>query len=262
MPLPISIQLYTVREQMKDGNHAAVLKRIADIGYTAVEGGPGYGLDAKGFRALVESLGMRISSTHGAKPTAENVQQLIDTAKDLGCAYTICSYRPEDFADADTTRRLGERLAPLVERMTAAGVTFCLHNHWWEFIRLGGRLPYEHLLETCPKMQLQIDTYWACNFGAEVPAQMVSQFKSRTPLLHLKDGSFVKGEPMVACGSGKQDFPTVVAAADPKLLTWLIVELDECAGDMLQAVADSYVYLVGMGLASGTKPAQRARNAT
>jgi sugar phosphate isomerase/epimerase len=261
MAHPLSIQLYTVREQMKDDNHAKVLQRIADIGYGAVEGGPGYGLDAKGFRSLVEGMGMRVSSTHGAKPTSDNVQQLIDTAKDLGTPYTICSYRPEDFADADTTRRLGARLAPLIDRMATAGVTFCLHNHWWEFTRTGGRLPYEILLETCPAIQLQIDTYWACNFGAEQPAAMVAQFKNRTPLLHLKDGSFVKGEPMTACGAGKQDFPAVIAAADQKLLKWVIVELDECATDMMQAVADSYAYLVGSGLATGSKPAQGSRAA-
>ncbi|MBA3709440.1 MAG: sugar phosphate isomerase/epimerase [Planctomycetes bacterium] len=259
MPRPISIQLYTVREQMKDGNHAAILKRIADIGYSAVEGGPGYGLNAKEFRSLVEGLGMRISSTHAAKPTAENVQQLIDTAKDLGCPYTICSYGAAEFGSSDAIRKLGDHLAPLIARMAKAGVTFLLHNHWFEFTRVDGVLPYDLLISACPGAAFEIDTYWASNFGAESPAAMVARYRDRTPLLHIKDGNFVRDAPMVAAGSGKQDFPTVVAAADASLLKWLIVELDACATDMMQAVADSHAYLVGSGLGSRLKPAARPR---
>jgi len=57
----------------------------------------------------------------------------------------------------------------------------------------------------------------------------------------------------VAVGSGKIDVPAVIQAADPNVLKWIIVELDECATDMVQAVAESYQYLVSNGLAAGNK---------
>jgi hypothetical protein len=47
------------------------------------------------------------------------------------------------------------------------------------------------------------------------------------------------------------DIAKVVAAADPAVTRYLIVELDSCGTDMLTAVADSYRYLIGEGLASG-----------
>jgi hypothetical protein len=31
--VPISVQLYSLREQMKDGQHAAVLKKLGEIGF-------------------------------------------------------------------------------------------------------------------------------------------------------------------------------------------------------------------------------------
>jgi hypothetical protein len=71
--------------------------------------------------------------------------------------------------------------------------------------------------------------------------------------LHIKDGPLVRDAPMVAVGSGKMDIPSVVAAADPAVLRWLIVELDTCATDMLEAVGKSYGYLVSKGLAKGRK---------
>ena len=42
-------------------------------------------------------------------------------------------------------------------------------------------------------------------------------------------------------GDGKMDFPPIVAAADHAEL--LVVELDQCGTDMVEAVAKSYKYL-------------------
>ena len=43
----------------------------------------------------------------------------------------------------------------------------------------------------------------------------------------------------------------IIQAADPKLLKWLVVELDACATDMMTAVADSCTYLVSQKLGQG-----------
>jgi hypothetical protein len=44
-----------------------------------------------------------------------------------------------------------------------------------------------------------------------------------------------------------------VAGAGEGYTQWLIVELDECATDMLEAVEKSYRYLVEKGLGRGNK---------
>ena len=48
------------------------------------------------------------------------------------------------------------------------------------------------------------------------------------------------------------DFPAIMEAS-MGTAEWLIVELDRCATDMMEAVAQSYDYLVGQGLARGAK---------
>jgi len=105
-----------------------------------------------------------------------------------------------------------------------------------------------------PDLRAQLDTYWCTFGGADAPA-VLKRYGKRIPLLHIKDGPLVPGQPHphTAVGKGKMDFPTVIAAADPDVCKWLIVELDSCATDMVEAVADSYKYLVGSGLASGNK---------
>jgi hypothetical protein len=71
------------------------------------------------------------------------------------------------------------------------------------------------------------------------------------PVLHIKDGPLVQGQPHTAVGAGKMNIPAMVKAADPAVLSWLIVELDECATDMAKAVEESLKYLVKQGLGHG-----------
>ena len=57
----------------------------------------------------------------------------------------------------------------------------------------------------------------------------------------------VRGQPMQALGQGVMDIPALLAASAGQA-EWLIVELDECATDMLTAVQVSYQYLIEHGL--------------
>jgi sugar phosphate isomerase/epimerase len=82
---------------------------------------------------------------------------------------------------------------------------------------------------------------------------VVAAHKARLPILHIKDGMLEKDGPMTAVGSGKLDMPAIIGAADPTVLEWLVVELDRCATDMMEAVRQSYAYLTAQGLATGTK---------
>jgi hypothetical protein len=57
---------------------------------------------------------------------------------------------------------------------------------------------------------------------------------------------------MTALGEGVVDIPGVVAAG-AGLTEWLVVELDHCATDIMEAVGKSYRYLIGRELARGNK---------
>jgi sugar phosphate isomerase/epimerase len=133
------------------------------------------------------------------------------------------------------------------------GVRIGIHNHWWEFkTKIGGSSAYSLLMEQAPYAFSELDTFWAAHGGAD-PVQVVADYKSRLPMLHIKDGPIEAGRPHTAVGQGDMDIPGIISAADPSVLEWLIVELDECATDMLTAVRESYEYLVSTGLGYGSK---------
>jgi len=251
---PISIQLYTVREEAKDGRHPEIFRQIAEAGYKGVEGGAGYGLDRREFRAMVEDLGMVVSSTWGPVPeNDEAVQELMDAAGELGTKNLVGGLWIEDFEDEDAIRRTADRLNYGLPALRRAGLSYSLHNHWMEFEPLGNRLKVDLLADLCPDLLFEIDIYWCTNFGVNNAKEQVRKLRDRVELLHVKDGPQVKGRSHVAVGQGTINVPEALAEADPDRLRWLVVELDECDTDMMAAVRSSYDYLVGNGLASGNR---------
>jgi sugar phosphate isomerase/epimerase len=88
----------------------------------------------------------------------------------------------------------------------------------------------------------ELDVYWACNFNRVDVPLVIQAHKKRIRMLHIKDGPLVQREPHTAVGQGKMNIPAIVKAAG-KETTWLVVELDDCASDMTQAVRDSFLYL-------------------
>jgi sugar phosphate isomerase/epimerase len=85
------------------------------------------------------------------------------------------------------------------------------------------------------------------------PAEVVRGLGARAPLLHLKDGpADSRTSDMTALGTGAMDLAAIVDAGKPHT-EWLIVELDRCATDMMEAVVESYQYLTKAGLARGNK---------
>jgi len=251
MATPLSIQLYTLRDEVQ-GNFAAVLRRVAEIGYKGVEFAGLHGHSPQEIAGIVGDLGLQVSSSHVSLPTVETIRQIADTEKVLGNTRLVAGLGPDEFKTLDDCKRSAERFQTAGELVKAEGLTFGMHNHWWEFETCDGELVYDFVLESAPDIFSELDIYWAAYAGVS-PATVVTQHSARLPLLHIKDGSLEKDSAMTAVGAGKVDIAGTVGAADPAILQWLIVELDRCDTDMWEAVRQSYVYLTEKGLASGNK---------
>jgi sugar phosphate isomerase/epimerase len=238
---PLSIQLYTVRTLLQSGDPYSIVQQIADIGYDAVEGFVGD--DPVEFRRRVADMGLGVSSYFGQIPTPATVNQFIETAQGLGVKHTVAGFWIPDLETVEAIERSADKVNEVLPAIHAAGLTFSLHNHWMEFGEVEGKLVVDRLIERCPEACLELDVYWASNFGAHKPEDMVARYKDRIHLMHVKDGPVVQGQPMLPVGEGKIDVPACIAAANPDKLDWLIVELDEYDGDMMVAVKRSFDYL-------------------
>jgi len=249
---PIAIQLYTVRQACAE-DFVGTLKKIAEVGYKGVEPAGLHGHDPKEIAKVVADLGMTVCSAHTSLPTKDNVSQLVDEHRTLGTKRIVTGLGPESFKTEDDCKRAADAFNEAAELIKQYEMEIGYHNHWWEFEKIDGKVPHEVMFaQTVDNVFAQLDVYWVATGGCD-PVEVVGKMKGRAPLLHIKDGPLVKGEPHTAVGSGKLDMPAIIGAADPDVLDWLIVELDECATDMMDAVKESYRYLTSEGLAEGNK---------
>jgi len=251
MKRPISVQLYSLRNRAEK-DFAGVLKDLSDIGYKGVETAGLQGKTAQEVRKMADDLGLVVSSAHTGVATKESVNEIVDTAKTLGYEYVISGLGPDDFKTPDKIKAGAEKFQAAAELLKPHGLQMGYHNHWWEFDLVEGIYGYNRFFELCPDVFSELDVYWACNFNrVDVPA-VVKAHKKQIKLLHIKDGPLVQGQPHTAVGQGKINVPAIVKAAG-KDTTWLVVELDDCATDMTQAVRESFNYLKKARLGFGRK---------
>jgi sugar phosphate isomerase/epimerase len=244
MAAPLSVQLYSARSQLAD-DRDGVLRQLAEIGYRYVEPFDPT-TDPKGFRRVIDDLGISVSGTHAMALLRDEPAEVFDAVATLGTDLVIlpAGIPHEDFTTRDGVARAADLLNGLAEQAAGHGLQLGYHNHWWE---LEPSIDGVHALEVLaglldPAVFLEVDTYWAAVGGAQV-VPLLGRLGDRVKALHVKDGPVRKGEPNTAVGQGTMPVPEILAAAPD---AWRIVELDDCATDMLTALADSYTYLTAL----------------
>jgi sugar phosphate isomerase/epimerase len=152
---------------------------------------------------------------------------------------------PDEWTSADGVAGTAAALNETAAQAADLGIRIGYHNHWWELEnRVDGGTALEALADRLdPAVVLEVDVYWAAVGGQDVPA-LLGRLGDRVRYLHVKDGPATKGDPMTAVGSGTLPIPDILAAG--KSVEWRVVELDECATDMVRALADSHAYLTGL----------------
>jgi len=252
MTAPISVQLYSLREEAKQGL-APILARLGRVGYVGVEVAGLADLTPAAFNRCLADAGLVVSSGHVVLPKPDATAEVLDLQDAIGNKDLVVAFLPPDkFADADGVRTCADRLNAFNEKARARGMSLGYHNHWWEFSnRIGNETAHAMLFRLLdPSVFAEVDTYWAKVGGAD-PAAVVRNLGERARLLHIKDGPATNHEaPMVAVGDGVMDVPAIAKASRAK---WHVVELDQCATDMFEAVEKSHRYLTSHGLAAGRK---------
>jgi sugar phosphate isomerase/epimerase len=243
MPIPIALQLYSVREAL-DKDFEGVVRRVAAMGYEGVEVPNFPGTTPQAAGKLFRELNLKVAAIHMfPPPRGAKLQEATEILAAVGGTNRVVSgYGPDDFKTTEQSLRTCAAINAAYREAKDMGIQLGIHNHWWEYEPVEGRYPFEIMLEEVdPGVEFEIDTYWVRTAGGD-PAEIVRRMGKRAPLLHIKDGPATKKDPMQAIGTGVVDFPAVLAAGKGNT-EWLIVELDRVAGDMFEAVEKSVNYL-------------------
>lgn len=240
-----SLQLYTLRKAMAE-DLPGTLKRVAEIGYTAVE--PYNFVDTAD--ALAEAFAVNgLSAPSGHAPVlGKEPEAIFAAAGKLGIGTVIDPFvDPEGWTSTSAIAETAERLNAAAQRAKAFGLRVGYHNHWFELEnRFDGVTGLEVLADHLdPAVVLEVDTYWAAVGGAD-PVQLLTALGDRVKFIHIKDGPGTR-EPQdqVVLGAGTMPIWKIIDAA-PTIEAG-VVELDDFSGDMFSAVSDSLHYLTKGG---------------
>lgn len=259
----ISIQLYTVRNELNE-DIPGTLQRIADMGYKYVETydfSEDLSFDEVG--KMLKDAGLAVSSMHSEIPVGEAGEKALRRAEAYENDKVIWHGWPENerYQTEDGIKELADIYNEASQFLQSNGLQFGLHNHWWEMrVNENGMYPFEILTEYIDEdIFFEIDTYWVKTAGQD-PAEVIKKYGDRVQFLHIKDGparwseDLGEGphEPMVPVGRGTQNFQEIVDACGDNP-TWMVVELDESATDIFEAVEESFDYLENNNLAKAEK---------
>src|SRR6202041_3689008 len=131
----VGLQLYTVRDLMKDDFDGTIAK-VASIGYKEVELAGYFGRTAQQVRAACDKNGLSAVSTHVQYDELDaKFPSVIDDAKAIGLGYIVCPWIPEDLRKApDIWKQAAAKFNHCGEQSKKAGLQFAYHNHWFEFL--------------------------------------------------------------------------------------------------------------------------------
>jgi sugar phosphate isomerase/epimerase len=223
--LQVALELYTVRDETKR-DFAGTLRRVAQIGYTAVEFA-GYGnLTAQEMSALLAETGLYPVSTHLGLEALQDSQldASIRYCLDIGCPNIVLPWLPNEWRTQEGMQALAPRLNTIGQRCQEYGITFGYHNHDFEFTRVDEAYLLDHLLQaTNPSLvKIELDVYWAAHAGVD-PVEYLQTHADRIALIHLKD--MAADRSMTEVGKGILDMQHICEFAQVRGL-WGIVEND------------------------------------
>ncbi len=252
----VGVQLYTVRDLMKDDFEGTIAK-VAQIGYKEVEFAGYFGRTGQQVRAVLEKNGLTAPATHVQYDELDDkFPSVIETSKAIGLQYIVCPWIPEDLRKSpDIWKKAAEKFNHCGEQSKKAGLQFAYHNHWFEFLPVDGKLPYDELLKECDAklVKMEMDLCWITAAGAD-PLKYFNEYPGRFPLVHVKD---IKSLPKVTTGGGQNfgdtadltsvgngiiDWKKIFAQSDKAGIKHYIVEHDKPENPM-ESIKASYEYL-------------------
>jgi sugar phosphate isomerase/epimerase len=254
----IGLQLYTVRDLMKQ-DFDGTLAKVAAVGYKEVEFAGYFDHSPKDVRAAVDRHGLTAPSAHidYKSLSDDKFPAVIEAAKVVGHEYLVNPWIEEEIRkQPDAWKHAAETFNRAGEASKKAGIQFAYHNHWFEFLPVNGKLPYDILLTECDPnlVKMELDLCWI-TVGGQDPLKYFDRYPGRFPLVHVKDvkrippvtaggaqdfGSSMKD--MTEVGSGIIDWKKIFAQSDKAGIKHYFVEHDN-PKKPLESIKTSYDYL-------------------
>ncbi len=238
---------------------AGVLAGLAGIGYDGAEIGSNFiDEDWDVVKRAFDDAGIECSGIHAGFAMISDPEwqaKAIDFLQTIGSKYSICSGVAEGEGIAQY-ENAADPFNAWGSKCSANGLTFCYHNHGWEFEAFDGVKGIHRLWEiTCPEaVKWNMDVYWV-TVGGEVPAELIAKYSERLGYYHFKDGPYTPQGTVtpgpyefMELGKGTVDLKAALDAALQHGAEWIVYEQDRSELAPEEAARISLEYLKSIGL--------------
>jgi len=246
---------YTFRESFKQ-DVPGTLDKIKGLGISNIEFSNLFGKTAAELRALLDARGMVCTSYGtGYNDVLDKTDEVTQNAKTLGAKYVRVAWIPHegDFT-LETAKKAVEDFNRAGKALRDNGLTFCYHNHGYEFRPYGKGTLFDYLVQhTDPAaVSFEMDILWVAHPGQD-PVKLLKKYPQRFRLMHVKDlkkgvkGDLSGGTPVendVALGTGQIDIAAVMKAARSTAIEYFYIEDESPSVDV--QVPQSIAYLKGL----------------
>ena len=256
----MAVQLYSVRSligtpELFARNHAYVLSRLSEMGYTAAEAasyenGRFSGLAPKEFGRILQEAGLPLISSHTTRPLTREELASGDYSQALtwwdtciaahraaGIPRLVMSWSQplQSKAELET---MAAYLDAIGKKCREAGLRFGYHSHDHEFRQVDDTTMMDYFIShTDPQnVFFEMDVYWAVVGGAS-PVEYMKKYPGRYELLHLKDKHEL-GQ------SGMVGFDAIFRNLSQAGTQAIVVELEDASTpNILKGLRESALYL-------------------
>lgn len=229
----IGLQLYSVRDEVKDGLDQ-LLGRVAAAGYGSVEM-YGFNITDNFFKHAPGEVAAMLKAHKLISPSGhyqldlfdKDGQQVVDAALALGHRYVVIPWFPPEQRDSlDDYKVIAEKINKAARLCKDNKLRMAYHNHDFEFTRYdGGVSGYDILLKECDKdlVDFELDLYWV-KFANENALDIFKKNPGRIKMWHVKDMDKNDPKKQTAVGSGIIDFKSIFAEAELSGMEYFYVE--------------------------------------
>ena len=240
----ISLQLYSIRDAVRDLGFEKVLEEVAKMGYTGVEFAGRGDVSAKDMKKYLDNAGLKAISSHtGYQILSEDLDAEMEYMSYLGAKYIACPSAP--FGTLSQVEKTADVLNKVGEKMKANGLTLSYHNHapeLWLTVKGKPSLDYFYEITDPEFVKVQLDVFHVLRADVD-PYEYVKKYAYRMPTIHLKQMESVDTKEDARAGAGVIDFKKIIDITSATGTVEYIYE-DEGLGDQLEMARVSAAHLL------------------
>lgn len=274
----IGVQMMMLKAQIAEHGMYAVLKKLHDMGFSAVEVSQ---IDmtpdtiAQMQRAQQE-LGMEIAAMscgvddlspgypYPGDTLAHNFDKIVADCKAVHCPILRIGMLPMSHATSpEKMMEMGQIMESYALRLKEHGIDLYYHAHTFEFHRWNGKPILTHMMENTTALGFELDSHWMWRGGVD-PVAYLRLFTGRVRMQHLKDyriGMIPEGfemkkgldvfgmlEQFAEVGEGCLDMKSIIDTGLESGSEYFMIEQDMTYGrDVYESLAISRDNLIRLG---------------